>query len=202
MVTDVNFHHVDTDAGAEVSLRADQLYMEAKRYRAQYPEGTRIVLQHMNDPHHPVPPGTKGTIRLVDDGCNIHVDWDNGRTLCLIPQVDRFRLLTEDEIFEETRLKEFVDHIGITMKPSHAPQTFILPDLEHGVQVWPEKKDDTGYCNYKVAPCLFDYGSAKVTLIQPGNLAVYGDRADLLKVCRRVIALHLPSWADEESKLR
>ena len=59
MVTDMNLHPVNTDAGAEVSLRADQLYMEAKRYRAQYPEGTRIVLQHMNDPHHPVPPGQR-----------------------------------------------------------------------------------------------------------------------------------------------
>ncbi len=37
------------------------------RIKKLYPKGTRILLEHMNDPHHPVPPGTRGTIDHVDD---------------------------------------------------------------------------------------------------------------------------------------
>lgn len=33
----------------------------------EYPPGTRLELVHMADPYAPVPPGTKGTVRLVDD---------------------------------------------------------------------------------------------------------------------------------------
>ena len=32
-----------------------------------YPPGTRIILNSMNDPYAPVPSGTKGTVRYVDD---------------------------------------------------------------------------------------------------------------------------------------
>ena len=40
----------------------------AKENRAKYPPGTRILLLGMDDPHHPVPPGTRGTVDHVDDG--------------------------------------------------------------------------------------------------------------------------------------
>lgn len=185
-------HFTVTTGDAAASLSAGQLYNEAKHYREQYPEGTRIVLEQMNDPYHPVPSGTKGTIRIIDDGCNFHIDWDNGRTLSLVPQVDLFRLLSAEEAFEETRLKEFVDHICVSMKPGHAPQTFVLPDLSHGVQVRAEKVNNAGLSSYTVSPCSFDYESARVTVTQDGKRAVFGDRNDLLRVCRKVIALYLP----------
>ena len=60
-----------------------------------YPKGTRIELIYMNDPYSPVPDGTKGTVTHVDDMGQIHMKWDNGRTLALVPQEDSFRKIEE-----------------------------------------------------------------------------------------------------------
>ncbi len=55
-------------------------------------EGMRVKLINMiNDPN-PIPSGTEGTIRLIDDAGIIHVNWDNGRRLGLIPNVDEYEL--------------------------------------------------------------------------------------------------------------
>lgn len=77
-----------------------RLERAAKRYKEQYPEGTRIELLSMNDSQ-AVPPGTRGTVNHVDDLGSIHMNWDNGRTLSICPQEDSFRKLTEQEVAEE-----------------------------------------------------------------------------------------------------
>ena len=77
----------------------------AQRYKAEYPPGTRVVLHHMEDPYAPVESGTRGTVKLVDDIGQIHMHWDNGRTLALVPGQDSFRTLTEAELKQEERLK-------------------------------------------------------------------------------------------------
>jgi len=56
-------------------------------------EGMRIRLISMVDDPNPVPPGTEGTIRLVDDTGTIHVRWDDGRQLGVIPGIDQYQLL-------------------------------------------------------------------------------------------------------------
>lgn len=58
--------------------------------RLCFPKGTRVELRRMQDPF-PVPVGTKGTVAFVDDAGQIHVNWDNGSTLALVPGVDLFR---------------------------------------------------------------------------------------------------------------
>lgn len=55
--------------------------------------GQRIRLLHMADKYHPVPDGTEGSVDFIDDGGNVHMKWDNGRTLALIPDVDEFILI-------------------------------------------------------------------------------------------------------------
>lgn len=60
-----------------------------KRLQEEYPAGTRIVLESMNDPHAP-PPGTKGTVVYVDDMGQIGMKWDNGSSLSLMPGLDSF----------------------------------------------------------------------------------------------------------------
>ena len=69
--------------------------------RLSYPPGSRILLYQMTDPFAPVPSGTRGTVRYVDDAGQVGVAWDNGSSLSLIPNVDCFRKLAMEEVAAE-----------------------------------------------------------------------------------------------------
>ena len=73
--------------------------------RLSYPPGSRILLYQMTDPYAPVPSGTRGTVRYMDDAGQVGVSWDNGRSLSLIPDVDSFRKLTKQEVAQEQSMK-------------------------------------------------------------------------------------------------
>jgi hypothetical protein len=64
---------------------------KAKMYKEMYPKGTRLELISMEDPYSPIESGTQGTVEFVDDMGQIHMKWDNGRTLALIPDEDSFK---------------------------------------------------------------------------------------------------------------
>ena len=67
-----------------------------KMYKEIYKAGTRIECISMDDPYCPIAPGTKGTVVAVDDMGTIHMEWDNGRTLGLVPGEDQFKIIKED----------------------------------------------------------------------------------------------------------
>lgn len=56
-------------------------------------KGKRIRCIKMYD-EYPVPEGTEGTVDYVDDIGTIHVHWDNGSTLGLVKDVDKYVILT------------------------------------------------------------------------------------------------------------
>jgi hypothetical protein len=58
--------------------------------RKQYPAGTKVRLISMTDEPYPVPSGTVGEVTYVDDIGSIHVRWQNGSSLALIPESDKF----------------------------------------------------------------------------------------------------------------
>ena len=74
---------------------------QVKRIKKIYPAGTRIELLSTMDDMQGIEKGTKGTVIGVDDIGTIHMRWDNGRGLGLIPGEDNFKVLSlpqEEEI--------------------------------------------------------------------------------------------------------
>lgn len=69
---------------------------QIRRTKEQYPPGTRIRLNSMEDPQ-AVPAGTEGTVLAVDDAGQLLMKWDNGRSLSLIPGVDSFQKIPKLE---------------------------------------------------------------------------------------------------------
>lgn len=63
---------------------------ELKDLRKTYPVGSMIKCILMRDDLHPVPYGTIGTVKCIDDAGQIHMNWENGSTLALVPQIDEF----------------------------------------------------------------------------------------------------------------
>lgn len=65
--------------------------------REQFPPGTRIRLIEMKDPYAPVPPGTEGVVTAVDDIGTLHMQWDNGRALGVVPSEDSFTVIEKPQ---------------------------------------------------------------------------------------------------------
>ena len=57
--------------------------------------GKRIELVSMPDDPDPVPAGTLGTCYAVDGLGHLLMNWDNGRTLSLIPGIDTWRIVAD-----------------------------------------------------------------------------------------------------------
>ena len=65
-------------------------------------EGQRIRLIKWGgtaDPTH-MNPGKTGTVAFVDDLGTVHIDWDNGGRLGLIPGVDRWEVMDDQNTTE------------------------------------------------------------------------------------------------------
>ena len=113
------FRIIDYQEGEDMN-EYQRLSAMAQRYKEMYQPGTRILLEQMGDDPRPIPPGTKGTVRVVDDIGTVHCDFDNGRHLGLIPGEDSFRRLTQQELLDERSEKlqdAFVDKVNLEVIP-------------------------------------------------------------------------------------
>lgn len=72
---------------------------QVEHIKRSYPKGTRIRLKYMYN-ESDFESGLEGSVDFVDDIGQIHMQWDNGRTLPLDTTVDSFSVLerpqTED----------------------------------------------------------------------------------------------------------
>lgn len=98
MARQIDRYEVTEDYAYEQALRicmGEYLLQKIDEIRELVPPGTRVKLIHMDDVYAP-PDGALGTIKAVDDVCQIHVIWDTGGSLALIPGVDQFEIVRED----------------------------------------------------------------------------------------------------------
>ena len=71
----------------------ERLTRQAERIKARYPKGTVVCLDHMEG-EKGMPQGLKGKVSFVDDIGQIHVNWENGRSLALNTEADSFQVLS------------------------------------------------------------------------------------------------------------
>lgn len=69
--------------------------------RKEYPAGTRVILEQMDDPQGP-PVGTMGTVLGVDDTGSLLMKWDNGSGLNVVYGEDRVtKMIMTDKVFQQ-----------------------------------------------------------------------------------------------------
>ena len=57
--------------------------------------GDRIELEFTDDPYTKLKTGSQGTVLFIDYIKTVHIKWDEGSNLGLIPKVDRFHIIKE-----------------------------------------------------------------------------------------------------------
>ena len=65
--------------------------------REKYSPGTVIIVDEMREERYPVPPGSKATVRFVDDIGTINCAFENGRQLGVLPDIDEFHRMEEKD---------------------------------------------------------------------------------------------------------
>lgn len=73
-------------------------------YKEHYPAGTHIMLDSMGDDPCLVEPGAVGTVVAVNDIGTVHVNFDNGRSLGICPEVDSFHKISEQMESQEPKM--------------------------------------------------------------------------------------------------
>lgn len=58
--------------------------------------GRRVRLVRTTDTYTALVPGDEGTVDLVDDMGTVHVLWDNGSSLGLIPDEDQWTVISDE----------------------------------------------------------------------------------------------------------
>ena len=165
--------------------------------KEQYPPGTRIRLNSMDDPYAPILPGTQGEVDFVDDIGTIHMKWDNGRTLGIVPGEDSFTVLppklttlklymplTADlyerneygdlddssTLLEGSELRGYQNQITAALVKNRMPE-----ETERGLMHWYHKPDSI---NTKVHSAVFTVDSRGGELWGVAECRVAGELSD------------------------
>ena len=95
---------------------SDDEYERRRIERANelYQLGERVKMIQI-DLDSPVPAGTKGTVKFVDDKGVVFTQWDNGASLGVAYGKDRFRKLTQKETLEDQQNEDINQETDINM---------------------------------------------------------------------------------------
>lgn len=74
---------------------------QVERMKNQYPKGTIIeLMEDLEDSYAPIAKGVRGEVIGVDDMGTLHMKWQNGRSLGIIPSEDSFKVISRPETQE------------------------------------------------------------------------------------------------------
>lgn len=78
-----------------------------EQIKNKYPSGTKIKLtKDMSEEEYPILSGMEGIVDFVDDIGTIHMKWNNGHSLGIIPEVDSFEVIEDEPVKEEEEMIE------------------------------------------------------------------------------------------------
>ncbi len=63
--------------------------------------GDRVEIIRCYDAYTKLKRGTRGTVTLIDQLGTVHVRWDDGRNLGLVPGQDEWRVISDEESSRE-----------------------------------------------------------------------------------------------------
>jgi hypothetical protein len=90
---------------------------EVDEIKRDYPPGTRIELVEM-DGEARMPSGLKGSVSMIDDAGQIHMKWENGSSLALVPGVDSFQKLPEAErVPKQSKTERYIEQLNAHILP-------------------------------------------------------------------------------------
>ena len=93
--------------------------------------GMRIRMLSMED-EFPVDEGMEGTIYNIDDLGTLHVKWDDGRNLGIIPGIDEYQVLPSED--EQIDLEFFNEDKGAERILKNAKSGKLTKNLNHTIQ--------------------------------------------------------------------
>lgn len=157
--------------------------------RKMYPEGTRIKINEMNDPYHPVPSGTLGTVNRVDDAGTIHMKWDNGQSLGLIDEEDDFTVVYRPE-YKEKQIRVLV--VAPLQKP-------VIKMIENTLEAQQEiVEGDIEYINIEDDAVLVCNEEGKLMNLQANRRVGYDVIAGIFFIAHNDGSEYLKSLTDEQ----
>lgn len=80
-----------------------------KEIKEKYPIGSKVKLLKDMDDKYPVLAGTIGTVDYIDSEGQLHMTWENGRTLALLPDIDQFEILNTSSIEKDNPIHDEVE---------------------------------------------------------------------------------------------
>jgi hypothetical protein len=102
------------------------MYLSAiNAIKRKYEMGTVIVLEQLGEDPRPVGPGSKGEVLYVDDIGTVHVRFENGRRMGLVPGEDLFHIENGDPEGDVFR---------VYPEEGFAEQVYYNPDIGDGGQ--------------------------------------------------------------------
>lgn len=137
----IDFLDISDDLKNTISFQLGDLYDEGGAIAIV---GKRIKLIRMTDPY-PVEPGTMGTITSIDGIGQIQVNWDNGRTLAVIPGEDEYEILEDAKHYEGGDIEAYENYIVELKKGSETRRLGILAHNQQDAVSKAKKMTGKGY---------------------------------------------------------